>query len=60
MKATSSGPEIRDKSSALADSDPVVLILTIGFILFFVGASIVNSASVASVIGVLALNPLHV
>ncbi|WP_342631037.1 BCCT family transporter [Marinobacter alkaliphilus] len=51
MTATSSSPVTRDKSSALADSDPVVLILTIGFILLFVGASIINSESVASFIG---------
>jgi hypothetical protein len=36
---------------AFSDSDPVVLILTIGFILLFVGASIFNSEGVASVIG---------
>ncbi len=34
-----------------SDSDPVVLILTIGFIVLFVGASVVNSEGVASLIG---------
>ncbi len=41
----------RAKSSALADSDPVVLVLTIGFIVLFVGASVVGSDYVASLIG---------
>lgn len=38
-------------SGALAGSDPVVLVLTIGFILLFVGASVVNSEYVAELIG---------
>ncbi|AXS82810.1 MULTISPECIES: BCCT family transporter [Marinobacter] len=44
-----SAPQV--KSGALADSDPVVLALTIGFILLFVGASIVDSSYVADLIG---------
>lgn len=41
----------RSPAKALADSDPVVLVLTIGFILLFIGASIINSEAVASLIG---------
>lgn len=33
------------------DTDPVVLTLTVGFILLFVGASVIDSQSVASLIG---------
>ena len=39
------------KSRLLTDSDPVVLTLTIGFILLFVGASVVDSNYVAGLIG---------
>ena len=39
------------RPGAFSDSDPVVLILTIGFILIFIGASIFNSEGVATVIG---------
>ena len=42
-------PETR--GGPLSDSDPVVLVLTIGFILLFVGASVVNSSYVAELIG---------
>ncbi|SNB54398.1 Choline-glycine betaine transporter [Marinobacter sp. es.042] len=41
----------RTRSGPLTDSDPVVLVLTIGFILLFVGASIVDSGYVADLIG---------
>jgi choline-glycine betaine transporter len=37
--------------AAFSDSDPVVLVLTIGFIFLFVGASIADSEWVAEVIG---------
>ena len=43
-------PAATGKAGILADNDPVVTILTIGFILLFVGASIVNSDYVAGVI----------
>lgn len=46
-----SSPTTEAKSGTLADSDPLVLVLTIGFILVFVGASIINSDYVASLIG---------
>ena len=39
------------RSGPLTDSDPVVLVLTIGFILLFVGASIFDSSYVADLIG---------
>lgn len=42
-------PEAR--RGPLKDNDPVVLVLTIGFILLFVGASIVDSSYVAELIG---------
>ena len=41
----------RARSGPLTDSDPVVLVLTIGFILLFVGASIFDSSYVAELIG---------
>jgi choline-glycine betaine transporter len=41
----------RRAPSGFSDSDPVVLVLTIGFILLFVGASVVNSEWVAEIIG---------
>lgn len=41
----------RARSGPFSDSDPVVLVLTIGFILLFVGASIIDSSYVADLIG---------
>ena len=40
-----------ERPGAFSDSDPIVLTLTIGFILLFVGASIIDSSAVASAIG---------
>ncbi|MDI9243776.1 BCCT family transporter [Marinobacter sp. CHS3-4] len=51
MTAQSDTQAPRARSGAFSDSDPVVLILTIGFILVFVGASILNSEAVATFIG---------
>lgn len=46
-----SQPLSRARSGALADSDPVVLVLTVGFILLFVAASVLDSTYVADLIG---------
>jgi len=40
-----------ERPGAFSDSDPIVLTLTIGFILLFVGASIIDSSAVATAIG---------
>lgn len=48
---TESVPATRGKPRLLTDSDPVVLMLTVGFILLFVGASVVDSDYVANLIG---------
>ena len=45
------GPAEGTRSRLLTDSDPVVLTLTIGFILLFVSASVLDSDYVASLIG---------
>lgn len=44
-------PKPKAGESVWSDSDPVVLILTIGFILLFVGASVVDADYVAELIG---------
>ena len=44
-------PVRKSKSRLFADSDPVVLTLTMGFIVLFVAASLVDSDSVANLIG---------
>ena len=51
MTEKTDSPAQKSRPGTFSDSDPVVLILTIGFILLFVGASIINSEGVASVIG---------
>jgi len=51
MTEKTDSPVQNGRPGAFSDSDPVVLILTIGFILLFVGASIFNSEGVASLIG---------
>ncbi|MBY5961037.1 BCCT family transporter [Marinobacter nauticus] len=44
-------PKPKASESVWSDSDPVVLVLTIGFILLFVGASVVDADYVADLIG---------
>ena len=44
-------PKPKASESVWSDSDPVVLVLTIGFILLFVGASVVDADYVAELIG---------
>jgi choline-glycine betaine transporter len=51
MTAQTDSSARNSRPGAFSDSDPVVLVLTIGFILLFVGASLFNSEGVASVIG---------
>ena len=48
---TTSQPAHKAETKTLAGSDPVVLVLTIGFIVLFVVASMVNSDYVAELIG---------